>query len=285
MDGLTGLTPVSGVYVAYVDRPEATPEERLGKPVNPRHAILKGGQKPSRSQQTMAGSHGPYGPENQLLGDPGYVWESAGTESDDPYMDLTPSTHAAPYPKGVASGRVPGETADDIGEQLRQSRAIHAIDKGASRKMVTTQQGDLNFGQWVELWEINPGSVDQADLASQYKSSGFLFGTTDRNQSFARQNQYGFDSKHMHRRYADAPVPGNYMYLQPGERPMVKHSAGTARLPVGPSSPFAGDDTGFNFAPYGALLQDQPTAYIPPPQPNIAPATITNDDNPGIDWY
>jgi hypothetical protein len=116
-------------------------------------------------------------------------------------------------------------------------------------------------------------------------SSGFMWGTRDRVQSMARQNEFGFDSSHRHRRYADAPIPGNYMWLRPGGRPLQKTLAGPARPAIGPESPFSGDDLGFTFGIDGAVLQNVPTEYVSPAQPKLAAPMAYDDNDAVVEWY
>lgn len=287
MAGVAPLQSLTGLVVRYDDQPQATPEQRMGNAVDERHGSWgeQGAPYPWQSSLGMGGTHGPYGPENQLLGDANDVWFPGGMLTDPSDLDLTPSTRAAPFPKGVASGPVPGANPDDIAEQLRQSALIHGVKTNAGIRSLTSPQGEVQNDDWQELWEVNPGGTDQVDIPAQMKSSGFMWGTRDRVQSFAAQNGFGFDSKHMHRRYATGSIPGNTMWLKPGGRPMVKHAAGTARPAIGDSSPFYGDDTGAAFGVQGAVLSTQPTVYVPPPEPYLASAQPFSDDPAPPEWY
>jgi len=138
---------------------------------------------------------------------------------------------------------------------------------------------------WEELLETNPGHSDQVPIPGQLMSSSYGYGTRDRVQSMARQNEFGFDSAHMHRRYATGPIPGNTMWMRPGGRPMRKTLAGPARPAIGPSSPFAGQNLGFNFNPDGAVLQNVPSEYQPPPNPTLQPAVISDVNDSVVEWY
>ena len=288
---LQGLTGIAKQQWDYDSDPQATPEERYGGTADPRHAIRGEQAVPYswQSQLVQGGStRGPYGPANQLLGDEQWFYEPAGDEMDDPYMDRTPATNAAPWPKGIASGPVPGEGPDDIQRQLVQSFQIHGVrGLNASAKQTRTQQGDVDYGRWQEIWDVSPGYSEMQPIPDQLKSSGFMWGTRSREQSFAAQNQYGFDSAHKHRRYADAPIPGNYMWMQPGGRPLVKSLAGPARPPIGPDSPFHGDNLGAAFSINGAYLQNVPTEYSPPATPQLAqaPQDIDPEYDPGWELW
>lgn len=290
--GLTGLTALAG-YQEQIDADaQATPEERLGGPADPRHGEWgeQAAPYPWESSLAMGGSHGPYGPENQMLGDEDWFFTPAGDDSQDPTLDRTPDTRAAPKPKGILSGPVPGATPDDIANQLQQSREIHAIDTGASKRGTYPPQAvGIQNDTWATAYDdVSPGSTDVQPIGRQAMSSGFLFGTRDRVQSFARQNEFGFDSAHKHRRVATGSIPGNTMWLKPGGRPLAKSLPGPARPAIGPDSPFAGQDLGQTFSIDGAILQSQPTEYTPPAQPYLAPANasaVATGDDSVVEWY
>lgn len=286
---LTGLTGLAG-YQQQIDADaQATPEERLGGPADPRHGNWgeQAAPYPWQSSLAMGGSHGPYGPENQMLGDEEWFLTPAGDWSDDPTLDRTPETRAAPKPKGILSGPVPGATPDDIADQLQQSMFIHSIDTGASLRRIHPPSTDIQNDSWAAaLDDVSPGSTDVQPIGKQNMSSGFMFGTRDRVQSFARQNEYGFDSAHKFRRVATGSIPGNTYWMRPGGRPLAKSLPGPARPAIGPTSPFAGQDLGQTFSIDGAILQRQPTEYVPPSQPYLAPAGQTNNgDDVQVEWY
>lgn len=286
MQGLTGLNGIAGLQVQYDADSQATPEERMGGTVDPKHSEWGETAKPypSQSNLVMGGElHGPYGPENQMLGDfDNWFLTPAGEMGDDPSFDRTPARRAAPYPKGVASGPSPGVGPDDMANQLRQSMVIHATNTGAGLKALTGFEAQQD--EWVELLETNPGHTDLRPLDRQALSSGFMWGTRDRTQSMARQNEYGYDSAHMHRRYAVGAIPGNTMWMRPGGRPLAKSLPGPARPAIGQGSPFAGDDLGAAYGINGAILQNVPTEYTPPPQPNLG-TVAPNDNDSYVEWY
>lgn len=287
MAQLTGLTGLAGYQVQIDADSQATAEQRLGSPANPRHNEGPTDKPyPYMSNEGQTGAHGPYGPENQLLSDEGWFYEAAGHWSQDPYMDQTPSRRAGPFPKGIASGPVPNEGPDAIANQLIQSYAIHGIKTRAGFRSMYSQQGDAVNDEWQSFDQLNPGHTELTTLPKQALSSGFMWGTRDRTQSMARQNEYGFDSAHMWRRWAAGSIPGNNMWMQPGGRPMTKSLPGPARPPVGVDSPFHGDDLGATFSIDGAILQNVPTEYSPPPAVNLAPVLQWDQSNaPVVEWY
>lgn len=283
---LAGLSGLAGYDQLITRDAQATPEDRSGNPANPRHSRPQDARPyPSESNLTMGGSHGPYGPENQLLGDEWWFFQPGGSGVEDPTYDHQPVTRAAPFPKGISSGPVPSESPDDIANQLEQSRYLHSIKTGASNKMVRTTLGDVTQDDWEEIWEVKPGHSDLVSIPKQLMSSSFQFGTTDRTQSMARQNSYGFDSSHMHRRYATGGIPGNNMWMRPGGRPLNKSISGPARPAIGPDSPFAGHDLGAAFGVQGAVLSNLPGEYTPPPQPALSSGYASDEQSAYVEWF
>lgn len=290
MAPLTGLTALAGYQTTDVSQ-QATAEQRLGRPANPIHGYPGEQARPYpwQSNSTQAGSApmAPTGVENQILGDDEWFWEAAGYPNQDPTMDQTPSRRAAPWPKGIASGPVPGERPDDIAHQLVQSREIH----NAGHEFNVARRAELGFGplndQWDSFENDDAGHTDLTTLPRQSMSSGFMWGTRDRTQSFARQNLFGFDGHHKFRRWATGSIPGNTMWMRPGGRPLRKTLAGPARPAVGPTSPFYGNDLGKAFSIDGAMLQNVPQEYTPPPTPNLAaaPKVVYTGDDSEVSWW
>ena len=66
---------------------------------------------------------------------------------------------------------------------------------------------------------------------------------------------------------------------------MVKGLPGPARPPIGVDSPFYGDDLGAAFSINGAILQNVPPEYTPPPQPNLAASIASDSYDSVVEWY
>jgi hypothetical protein len=154
--------------------------------------------------------------------------------------------------------------------------------------MIHDQLGYAQQDNWHEIWELNPGNTLNVPIPDQLKG-GILFGQWDRTQSFAKQNAYDYGSKHQHRRYAEVTLghlPGNFQWMIPQGRPMHRNLPGPARPPIGVDSQFTGQDLGFAYGyDSGAILQNTPEAYVPPPTPNIDTATPTYDDPNGTSGF
>jgi hypothetical protein len=268
--------------------PEATPEQVHGGPANPFHAQWGETAEPYSWQSQIipyAGKTTPQGPDNQLLGDTDdFAGDPAGTLGHDPYGDLTPDTHAAPT-NVTLSGALPSQY-DAINSQLVQGAENRGTDLGASRKYTLTELGDAQQDAWTEVWDVSdePGKYPEGQRWAGF--SMFGFGTNDRPVNpLRKRNGFGFDRGHHHRRYASGSIPGNYMWMRPGSRPMIKSLPGPARPAVGVNSPFEGDDLGATFGIQGAVLVQVPTEYAPPPGPQLAGPVDTNAAPPSISLW
>jgi hypothetical protein len=274
MAGPSGLQGLSG-YV--ISQPEATPEDIQGGTVNPYHAQSGEQPEPYPWQAVPYGgdSYTVTGPESELVDAYGFAVLTAGSLDQNPVADHTPYTHDGPWPRdpiGDQSTR-PDNTAD----QLMQSFVLHSRNTGAARAMQYSPTLVANNDTWQENWTVDPGTstLQSNTVPHQIGASVAGFGSTDRIQSLAGQNSYGYDSAHVHRRFATGSIPGNYQYLQPGSRPLVRSLGGVLRnFPTGANTPFYGDDTSISYNIDGAILQDSPTEYAAPPEPNtVAPPT------------
>ncbi len=289
-DAISGLTPLAGINIIKDDAAFATPEERSGGTAHPYHGHVGEQAKPYswQSQMTPGGSHGPYGPENQLLDDEFWFMEPAGMPADDPAFDRnTPSlTRSHGSVRNVTiSGPLPSQY-DAINKQISQM-GNHASNLGTSKQMQYDQQGYAQQDDWREIWDVDTGHSDLPEVGKPFSHQANGFGVNDAASNASRKvNLFGFGSWHKHRRYAQGHIPGNYMWLQPRGRPLFKTMAGPARPPIGGNSPFAGDDIGAAFSyDNGAILQNTPTEYIPPPSPNIEPVTPAYTNDMGTDGF
>lgn len=289
----TPLPKITGITGFVVQDPQATAEEMHGGPADPSHGNWGEQARPYswESQLTgYTGNHGPDGYQTEYISDESVYSFPAGNIGQDPQSDQTPTvgqvggSHAAPITHPL-SGPLPSQY-DSINAQLVESADAHASNLGASRIMQNNQDG-LTFQQdnWLEDWDVTPGTSLQAtDIPGQLRG-GLMFGTRSREQSFAPQNEYGFDSPHLHRRTAQGPIPGNYMWMRPGSRPLVKSIPGTARPPIGETSPFYGDDPFQTFGIQGAILTNTPTEYVAPPQPNLGSPVTDTAPSPEIPFW
>lgn len=279
---MAGLQPVTGLpRFRAVIQPEAPPESVHGGPSNPLHGHF-GEQATPYPWEEFAGPHGPYGPaEDELLSDlPESRTFAAGTLDQDPYSDRTPyRTHAAPHITGVEFDRGPEGNA----RVLRQSAEVHAVKTNAaamgfasSNPLQDHWNGFFNLVEGEDM--VSPGSNQVA-----FQANGF--GANDRTSNpFHKSNPYGLNSSHRMRRYATGSIPGNYMWMRPGGRPMVKTLAGPARPAVG-EGPFYGQDIGRSFDTHGVALTDPATEYQAPPQPYVTPTTQGTESAPVIELW
>lgn len=274
MAGLSGLTGLSSLQIVEEDNAELTAEQVHGGSANPYHGHPGELDKPYSSQSLAVPGSGPawQPPDEGLIEDGSYFHPllTAGTLEQDPTSERAPWTHAAPWPVDpIGDGSV---SPDNTVRQLKMSAAIHAVNTGGKRNVQIFTMDPLQ-DDWRELWEVNPGHTDLTTVPEQMKSGAAPGGRghTDPTQSHAKQNEYGYGSKHMHRRYAAGSIPGNYMWMQPGGRPLFKSLAGPARPPIGEGSQFTGNDLGQAFGIDGAVLQSPPVQYVAAPAPYVAP--------------
>lgn len=290
----SGITPLSGLRGFVNPTPEATPEQIQGGTADPRHGNPGEAAQPYPYERSFPGQpHGPYGLENQLLGVEDYAYFTpAGQVWQDPTADETPITHAAPWPKGMPTTTDP----QDVADWRLQSADIHSSDMGGWREGAYLPTANPVQADWNELWEVDPGVLfpQLSEIPGQAKD-GLApggFGNRDRVQSKAAQNAYGFDSAHMHRRVVTPggnSLPGTFMWMEPGARPLVKSIPGTAGIPAGVDTPFYGQDPGASYDAQGAVLLTLPADYQGVPQPALAASVAApagpNVADPGAtDW-
>lgn len=280
MAGPSGVVSINGLEGFIIEDPEASPYDIHGGPADPDHARYGEVAEPYPWQMQQFG--GPYNPIDPVDGMIGMYADvlPAGSIDDDPLGDRTPYTHAAPWPKDpIGDGSVgPENTA----RKLIQNRRIHASNMGASYAHTHTNSVAHN-DTWEEVWTVSPGtsSLEQHGVPQQVAISAGGFGTRNRGTTNSPQNSYGYDSAHMHRRYATGSIPGNHMWMKPGGRPLIKSISRIAlrNWPTGVDSPFYGDDTTTSFDTYGAVLVATPADYIAPPQPKTTSSGPGSDPN------
>lgn len=280
------VQPLGGLVGFVNSDPEATASQRHGGTADPAHNSLGEVADPYPWEVFPGETHGPYGPENEYIGmeDVNHYITPADEVYDDPTMDQTPVRgHAAPWPKGVPQSPDP----DSQQAWRDQSDDIHASNMGGSREMLYEPTLSPVQDEWNLIDETDPGLLfpQMEPIPGQIMTGGSGgFGSRDRVQSMARQNEYGFDSAHIRRRYASGSIPGNYMWLEPGARPLVKSIAGRATIPVGDSSPFAGQDPGESYDSQGSTLLVLPAEYQAPPDPSLG-ASYPSYEAPQVDLW
>lgn len=286
---LTGLT---GLSFASIDpQPQADPIEMQGGPVDPGHSGqgLQPGPFPYDIPQWGTEVMGPYGTDSMLVAEEEtFPTFGAGsvTQTGDPEFDYTPyQTHAAPWPRDpFGDGSM---SPENTARQLIQSAAIHAVKTNASGKMIYASGLYPGNDEWVEYQSTTPGTSLQPEGVPQSVGTTVGgFGSRDVVNSRAPQNQYGFDSAHLHRRVRTGGVEGNFMWMKPGSRPLVRNLPGAMRLPVGQVSPFAGQNVQEAYAPGAGVLTEIPPDYTAVPQPlTQALPQIDGGPQPGFEEW
>lgn len=277
---VNAVSPLSGVTGRFIDETRYAPADVMqGNTVDPKHSQPGETAQPYPYQKTAWGDS-PYvdfyGTDTALVGEPVYGLV-AGTGEGDATYDQTPyGTHAAPWPKNPAGD---GSTSpDNIARQLQQSRIIHGVRTNASGRSIFGAQGlEAQQDEWVEYASVAKGTTLQPTGVPQSVGTTVGgWGSRDSVNSRARQNDIGgFGDAHHHRRVATGKMPLNFLWMGGKGRPMVRTLPGSNRLPIGPNSPFSGDNPGDTFRTQGAVLTGTPPDYVPPPVPDTAPAPTT----------
>jgi hypothetical protein len=278
MPGITGVAPING-FIQW-DDPSADPFTLQGSPVNPAHGnALVNPDQPYPSEMAQWGD-----PNTQADRDGDYIDGSgAGAGGDTPNAgtgqfgtygyDATPNTHAGPWPKGLPPGLVGSVTPDAVALQREESAVLHADGLTGSYKPWLNTADPLQ-DNWQDYWNPNDNVPNmQEPVNGQVK---FVVGgsfSTDAVGNPDGHNENTMGNSHMHRRWSAGSVPGAYMWMKPGGRPLVGLVPGPARPPVG-TGPFEGQDIGSGYQAYPGVLQHPAGAYEPPPDP-YQPAALT----------
>lgn len=272
-----GLTGLNGLGPQRVDESIASPEDRMGGPADPRHGVFGEQAKPYswQSQLIQGGTLSRNLLQDELPDEDFADWVStpAGNITEGgPYIERAPWTHAGPWPSDPI-GDGSHSPKNIIDRQVLQNYQLRGLASPSDFSHANVYGYPALQDQWTEIWQVDPGNSDLEAMGPQARSglAPAGRGNTDRTQSNARQNQYGYDSKHWHRRIATGSIPGNYMWMRPGGRFSQKTLPGPARPAIGEGSPFEGDNLGASFSTQGAILTTQPTEYQAPPEPYIAP--------------
>jgi hypothetical protein len=267
--GLQGIAPRS----ATVPVPQGTAEQTQGPSADPRHAhttltdIYPWQTVPAPGAQFW---HAPYATDEELLGFP--VFETpAGAPGQDPRADLTPVKHAAPWPTTGPRDSAPRDLTH-AARVAQNSADLHASDTGASREV--TYNLPEPQGHWRRFAYNSAGETNLAHgMPRQLMGSVMGVGSTDRVHGMARQNEWGFDGAHVSERYRDSRGVLNYFWMRPGGRPMTIEAHGNTNTRDGQNSPYAGTVAlqQSTYSAQGAALQVQPSEYVAPPEPILAP--------------
>lgn len=263
--GLAGLT---GLGPQVIPDPGATAEEVHGGPANPAHGDASWSATPRYAWQSYYGqdtSEGAATPAQELIGTaPGSL--PAGTDRQ-AYIDPTSTgSHGAPWPSmGIDNGDVRSRELAAIRQSANQD--LHAMpDRSMLRRIGRQLPANQQMELAVEADYVSSGESLLQPVPNQLRGNfGF-----DRVQGYAPINGYGFDSAHVRRPRRTGLIPGNFAWLTGSQRPMVVTFAGRQSWPVGPGSPFQGQDPGTGSVD-GSALTGLPPTYTPPPTPSTGP--------------
>lgn len=264
MPGITGIQPLNGLYAW--EQPSADPFTLQGGPADPRHGKpLINPNQPYPSQAGGWPGAQSNTPDADWIDD--YeCYPSAGVGTPDtPYFDATPNTHAGPWPKGVPTTVLP----DEVAQRRVETAILHAdgLDNNKPSLLIPPLQDT-----WQDYWNPDDNIPNfQQPVNGQVKHSVGGYGSTDAVSNPDGHNDHGYGNSHMHRRWGAGSVPGAYMWMKPGGRPLVGFVPGPARPPVG-TGPFEGQDIGRGFTAYPGVLTQPAGAYESPADPYQPPA-------------
>lgn len=285
---------VNGISGFVISNPEAPPFEVHGGPADPMHGQYGEQAQPYPWEMVPMGPYpGSVDPLPGMIDDrtaeQGNMSANAGYLAQDPTADQTPAYHAAPYltegPNSLMADQIDSRRRNaGSRRQLLNSLWLHAHNTGASLRRLF----DFTYGSkqdnWIGFYNKVPGEdiVPTIPGSVSYQANGF--GVNDHvSNAFHKANAYDFNTSHRHRRYAASPIPGNFMWMKPGGRPMVRTFTNQYNFPT--SGAFAGDDPGDNFSYQGAILTQTPSEYAAPPQPNLVAPVVNADTAPYIPLY
>lgn len=270
MAGLTGLT---GLTSTTNDDPEGSAEVTYGGPSEV-HAQNHPGIYP---WQDLPGDppHGPYGTQAQLIeGVPGS--QPAGAPG--PLTNIRPTTHAAPWPKGIGSGD--NSCIQEAAEDAWCSAERHTSDQNEVNPRLTGRIAPPNVAQMTFNYNSRGQSGLATDVPPQLKGAR----GKDMAQGFQKPMDYDFAGAHVSERFPMPGVPGNYLWQRPGARPLIIETpnAGNPAWGTGQDSVFAGQTPQVTYGPTGAVLQNPPNQYQNSPEPTVNPAL--NPQSAGWGW-
>ncbi len=257
----SGIAPLQPMGPVIITDPGAPPEIIHGGPANPSHGQYTWVEPPVMPWLYQPGvSTADATVDAALLGD---LPPTAGA-GNDPTLYSAPTetgSHAAPWPAfGTADGAVNDRqvTAD----RLAAMQDIRASDDGGAEAFTTIVPVATQMPWATEADYVTAGQTILQPVGDQLTGQvGF-----DRVQGTPALNADGFDSAHVNRPRAVGDVPGNYLWLDGRQRPMLVQIAGRQSYPVGPDTPFAGQVPGVG-AVAGAVLTGLPPVYQAPPFP------------------
>jgi hypothetical protein len=270
---IAGVNPVTGFV--YDPSKEADPHERHGGPADPYHGQFGERAKPYPWEEIPNAHY-------QINPVPGMVEDDynpdwglpAGLLGQDPTGDQTPAYNAAPFPR-EGPGSKAADQLDVAGRregstrQLIESASIHASRTGAGLKRLFLPQMLAKQDQWDGFFNPVTGEDQVPKIPGHIGTVAFGYNVNDHvSNSYAKINNYGFNTSHRHRRVARGPIPGNFLWLKARGRPLVRSFTGNYNFQT--SGPFQGDNPGASFTIDGAVLQNTPTNYTPPPQVTLA---------------
>lgn len=201
-------------------------------------------------------------------------------------IDTTPVTHVAPYPRGIQ--QISWETPDGVTLANDQLRELHGEDFGGVAQNVKNSPGGHEEPSHftTDRYTAPNDNVLNADVPAQLRGAGNagLTGTNggnaDTTQGYGELNSLEeFQAGHSIRRVQHDTVHFDFTNTHGEQNVPFMGRHPVEQMPLdGPDSPYfeGGDIDGANI-PWEGRIGD-PTAYVQPAEPTIAPAPADEQD-------
>jgi hypothetical protein len=274
LQGLQGLKALVGQTVYQI--PEENILSRSGQPADPRHGQDQSGNPPYLTgPYPNDGTQGAYGPSG--IEDDGFMSDwSLGKGSEDP--DQSPMSHAAPFPS-PGYGQVRDTEAE--WRMQREGMNAHAADFGMADIVVENPNSlDYENATFNQRYAESQGTTVTEGMQIPGTILTGAGGGRDREVLGNGGNPH-FSVAHIQSRDQIDGIPFNYQWMDASQRPFTVRQVGLKNTFDGPDSPYAaaGDETtGMMLSPDQAAVMSDATAYVAPPDPNVAPVSAGNSD-------
>jgi hypothetical protein len=221
-----------------------------------------------------------YPTEISRNGQTGEFYEASGYE-----LDETPSTHSAPWPRGIVQDSY--ETPGMLAVVSEQIGIPHAIDQGGpsafNENSMVAHAEPTNYT--TDRYDAPNTNILASNIPGQLRGAGTGGGgqaSKDVDQGYGQLNTLDeFQRGHSIRRVQHDSLVFDYTALNGGKRPFIPRTdLGVQPAFDGPDSPYNEIQGGIS----GANLPDRtggatfPTPYEPIPDPTVAPSYANDDD-------
>lgn len=247
ISGLSAFTALQGVDTPVPHGMQGRDPGEFGRGPVPGHEVP--GDQSAASHELYQGTRypGPIDADDRVETTPAAPGEQ---------VDVTPDSHAAPYPRGISQ--------DPVAEAAQRA-ALHGVDLGGPRRIIgvpVPYEETVSGGR-----EDSPNaSILAGGIPAQLRSGN------DVDQGFGSTPGYGFAFGRFLRRVFHDAVPTDRTGTVRGERPFWGAHGLTPPRPYGTDSPY-GDTPPYEGMQLRADRVTAPQPYVQPPNPEVAATT------------